>query len=282
MNGQDVNLVWLKLLRDLIGQGKRVSPRGRDCLELMGYETIVPMMRPLVTVRARRLNYQFAAAEALWILSGSNRLEPLLKYAPSYHRFSDDGVTLAGAYGPYIVNQTPYVVNKLNEDHYTRQAVIGIWRDSPAPSFDIPCTLSLQFIIRDRKLHTVVSMRSSDAWLGWPYDIFSFSMVTLDIMRRLSDRLELGNLILHVGSQHLYMTDLEKMRHGPVQVPLLSGGVPPEMIGEYQDIISQDVISPDHLRTCLGYLRDMPDDQSNTDIPLFFRRIREIHDEIHK
>jgi thymidylate synthase len=143
------------------------------------------------------------AAEALWILDGSDQLSELVRYNPNMAAFSDDGVTLAGAYGPRIMPQIPYVVSKLREDRDTRQAALTIWTPSPAPSKDIPCTVAMDFKVRDGKLNLHVFMRSSDIWLGLPYDVFSFSCVAYLVCSILGD-VTPGTLYLTAASSHLY------------------------------------------------------------------------------
>ena len=74
--------------------------------------------------------------------------------------------------------------------------------------------MSVQFILRGYYLHCVVNMRSSDVFLGLPYDIFTFSMMAADVLRglekRLHTHLELGYLIWNAGSAHIYERDLSK------------------------------------------------------------------------
>jgi thymidylate synthase len=80
-------------------------------------------------------------------------------------------------------------------------------------SKDIPCTLSLQFIIRDGKLNCVATMRSNDIVKGFTYDVFTFSMVSyaaLLLLRARGIEVALGELILTAGSLHLYQSDYEK------------------------------------------------------------------------
>jgi thymidylate synthase len=73
---------------------------------------------------------------------------------------------------------------------------------------DVPCTLALQFLPRGGYLHTIVTMRSSDAWLGLPYDIFNFTMLANHLAAALSQakrrRILLGTITLNLGSSHLY------------------------------------------------------------------------------
>jgi thymidylate synthase len=92
----------------------------------------------------------------------------------------------------------------------SRQAVVQIWTPTPSPSKDIPCTLSWQLLSRDGVLHAIVTMRSSDIWLGLPYDWINFSMLTNGVAGELS--LTPGELVFNLGSSHLYDRDREKAK----------------------------------------------------------------------
>lgn len=207
---------WRLAMQNILVGGHRVSPRGLETREILSDQLVkVDAARPVVTSPSRKLSYQFMAAEALWILDGSNKLADLLPYAPSYGKFSDDGVTLAGAYGPKIMNQVDYVVDALLRDRDTRQAVLSIWERRPAPSKDIPCTLDMTFSIRDDQMYCHTHMRSSDVWLGVPYDMFSFSMVLLYVTCRYNMRagvnpVDLGGLSISMVSSHMYAKDYAK------------------------------------------------------------------------
>jgi thymidylate synthase len=205
---------WKVLLHLLSQKGQEVSPRGIATKEMLAYTSIVPMTFPIVVSKKRALSYKFMAAEAYWILTGDNRLSTISPYSKKIADFSDDGVFFKGAYGPKVVDQLPYVIETLANDLHSRQAVLTIWRERPGKSKDIPCTIALQFIIRDGKLHTIATMRSSDAWLGFPYDIFNFSMISWYVISVLKTKYSLklkpGNLHLTAGSQHLYETNFEK------------------------------------------------------------------------
>lgn len=202
--------VWLQLLDRINRYGEPHSPRGKGTLEILGQQTVVDMRFPIVTVPDRKMGYRFMAAEAAWILSGDNRVSTISPFSRNISNFSDDGETFFGAYGPKIMDQLAYVVKTLEHDPDSRQAVINIWRENPPQSKDIPCSISVQFLIRNNKLHCQYTMRSSDAWLGWVYDVFNFSMlsgVVLIALGELFPQLELGFLTLTAGSQHLYDTD---------------------------------------------------------------------------
>lgn len=207
------NKQWINLLANLL-DAPVVAPRGKSTRELLGWKTLVPMDNPVITIRERRLGYRFMAAEAAWILSGDTRVSTIAPYSQAIGKFSDDGYQFFGAYGPKIKMQLPYIVQSLIKDEYSRQTVLTIWRESPMASKDIPCTVSLQWMIRDGFLECFANMRSSDAWLGVPYDWFNFSMVSaylLLILRRypVFHNLALGNLHFYAASQHLYEPEWE-------------------------------------------------------------------------
>jgi thymidylate synthase len=221
----NANEAWLIMLRDVMAQGYTVSPRGMKINEVRGYQSLVSMSRPVVTLPQRALSRRFLTGEAVWILEGDNRVETISPYNKNIAKFSDDGVFFAGAYGPMVADQLMYVVDSLVKDRDSRQAVLTIWRPNPRPSKDFPCTVAIQFMIRERLddegknhvvLHCLDTMRSSDAWLGWPYDIFNFSMLSAMVAlmyrnRTESRELELGEILLTAGSQHVYETNYEQV-----------------------------------------------------------------------
>lgn len=221
----NANTAWLRQLDIIIHEGRSVSPRGQPTLELPQSTLTVDMRHPVITIKERSLNYRFMAAEALWILSGDDRVATISPYNSRISQFSDDGKTFFGAYGPKLVSQLPYVVNKLVEDPDTRQAGLTFWRECPPATKDVPCTIAMFFSIRSGELNCHVFMRSSDIWLGIPYDVFNFSMIAHQVCAFVNQRragraieemkipvfdvLTPGTLYLTAASSHLYDRDLE-------------------------------------------------------------------------
>lgn len=218
INKMNADMSWVRDLEHVFKYGMKVSPRDMPVYESLSYTSVVEMRNPIILSPKRKLGYRFMAAEAAWILSGDNRVSTISPYSKEISKFSDDGETFFGAYGPKIKSQFNYALEALVDDLDTRQSVINIWRESPQKSKDIPCTLSLQFLVRHRHLHCVAFMRSSDLWLGHPYDIFNFSAVSFMLLLALNERLgtrnspreiELGFLFLTAGSKHLYERNVE-------------------------------------------------------------------------
>lgn len=227
MTTLDTTTTWRELLREILEHGSPVNhddrtfeARSNGTIELVGKQTRWPMSTPAIACPSRKLGYKFMCAEPAWIIGGSNRLDEIMPFAKYLGNFSDDGVTTAGAYGPPFIDQASWAAQALVKDWQSRQAVVSIWRPRPAPSRDTPCTLSHQYVIRDyggkRVLHCIATMRSSDAWLGIPYDVPTFSAMAAHVallVREMGGHVdELGTLVLTAGSQHLYERDLDAAR----------------------------------------------------------------------
>lgn len=217
---KDFNVVWIYALHDILANGREVSPRGQLTKEIPQRTMVVDMRKPVLTIPERKLSYQFMAAEAYWILMGDDQVETIEPYNKNIAQFSDDGKTFYGAYGPKIADQLNYVIYQLAKDQDTRQAGLTIWRENPKPSKDIPCTVALFFNIREdedgiKELNCHAFMRSSDIWLGIPYDVFNFSMLSYLICGYLekSDGISAipGTLYLTAASSHLYQRDFDRV-----------------------------------------------------------------------
>lgn len=216
--GKSLTHVWHKAIEEIIRAGAPTSPRGQDTLELACAQLSIDSSYCVLISPERKLNYRFMAAEAFWILSGDNRVETIAPYNPNIAQFSDDGVTFWGAYGPRIIEQLQFLIDRLRSDLDTRQAVIEIWRPSPPLTKDVPCTIAVHLFIRDKKMHAHVIMRSSDAWLGLPYDAFNFCMLIALVTGRLNELrfgepdycpIVPGRYFLTASSFHLYDRNVE-------------------------------------------------------------------------
>lgn len=248
----DFSEIWINALDKTIHTGVRVSPRGKLTKEILHRTIEINMRKPVLRVNDRGINYKFMAAEAYWILTGDDRVATIAPYNRNVAEFSDDGERFFGAYGPKIVAQLPYVVAKLNEDSMSRQAGLTIWRESPPPTKDVPCTVAIFCSLREGLLNLHVFMRSSDLWLGIPYDVFSFSMLghyiccMLNQSRLTSDFVTPGTLYLTSASSHLYQTNWQQA------MVCLMGGHPLSQWPTPKFLYSDDV-------SCLDWLRDLRD-----------------------
>jgi hypothetical protein len=153
---------------------------------------------------------QYGAGELLWYLSGRDDLKMIEAYAPSYSQWSDNGVSLFGAYGPRIkFNQ---IVDMLRGHEDSRRVVVPIYgmQHFNAVSKNVPCTSSWQFLVENGRLNMVCTMRSNDAWLGMPYDVWVATLIQWLLADELG--LELGWYQHQAGSLHLYEQHTDKAR----------------------------------------------------------------------
>lgn len=180
--------------------------------------------------------------ETLWYLSGSDRLDFIEYYIPKYRGFieaSRRAKRARGAYGPRLFgggdsSQMAKILAALkgrNTD--TRRAVLQIFdrSDLKPHNRDIPCTTTLQFLPRQGKLHLAATMRSNDAYIGFPGDVFAFTFIQELAAKTLG--LELGTYTHFVGSLHLYDKNVGAARQylaegfqTPVPMPEMPDGDP--------------------------------------------------------
>ena len=146
--------------------------------------------------------------ELCWYLAGTNELGFISYYLRDYRESAEDDL-IFGRYGPRLfrddgLNQVANVTDLLKRRPGSRRAVIQLFdaEDIVEEHKDVPCTCSLQFMIRQETLHMVTYMRSNDVFLGLPHDIFCFTMLQEIIARTLS--VDVGNYRHAVGSLHLY------------------------------------------------------------------------------
>lgn len=204
-----------KVYRRLVRKNDVVSPSKGQTVEEFG--NLLMLKNPLARLsRTETKGTVFSClGEFLWYMSGSNSLEVIEHYIKDYAKYSDDGLTIFGAYGPRLFNkggidQLAYVLAKLKSLPASRKAVIQLFdaNDVMLDHKDVPCTCTLQFVARSNKIHLHVNMRSNDAFKGLPHDVFSFTMLQEVVARALD--LGLGHYHHSVGSLHLYTDDLPK------------------------------------------------------------------------
>lgn len=201
------------VLSTLLKRPFNISPSKGTSSEIFGVLLQLSNPRARLSLTETRGKAFSTIGELLWYFSASNDLEFIKYYIPHYSEFSDDKTTIYGGYGPRLFNmhgkynQVNQIIDLLKEKPTSRRAVIQLFdaKDLEQHYKDIPCTCTLQFVIRDERLHLFVSMRSNDAYLGLPHDVFCFTMLQEIIARSLD--VEIGQYSHAVGSLHLYEKD---------------------------------------------------------------------------
>ena len=215
----NVNAAWEYWFAALLAQHRSTlstatSRDGAVAAEIINSITVVKdPTRMIVNSAARKLPMRYAVGELLWYMSGSQKLKDIKLFSSAWDRMSDDGETVNSCYGHkirhfYGFDQWQDVIDRLKADPNTRQAVIHIKNPRPIAdqTKDTPCTLSLQFLLRDGKLNLTTTMRSNDIWTGVPYDMFSFC--SMQVLMAMQLGVDVGTYIHQAGSLHIYERNL--------------------------------------------------------------------------
>lgn len=209
------------VLRSVLANGLERYPRHIPTRDA-GFTTIeitdafAPQL-PLNT--GRNLSRAIAAVEALQLIAGETKPDLLLNVAPQFAAYMEEerpGIPahFHGAYGVRSGTQLASVVAKLQDDPDTRQAVVTLWDprlDNDLGKKDYPCTVGLGFALStDHELLNMnVIMRSNDAWLGLPYDVFVFNQLQWTVANALE--VVPGSYTHTAWSLHLYERDVDKV-----------------------------------------------------------------------
>lgn len=222
---------YMHLLDDVYNSPEfECAPRGMKVKESLGVRFVITNPRDRIPyVKDRKFSISYMIAELLWYLKGYDSTEWIANYAAFWNNISDDGATANSAYGSRIFKphkriasdvdknwcQWDYIIDELKRDPDSRRAVVHIRspQDSILAKLDVPCTLTLQFFLRDDNVHLVVSMRSSDLILGLAYDVPAFTMfqelLAHDLSNELGREIGLGTYTHISNSLHIYERHFE-------------------------------------------------------------------------
>lgn len=219
----------------LFSSGEPVSTSRGQTLETRGARLQLSNPRARVS-RTSALPHMFSAlAETIWYLTGDDSLDHISFYVSGYKGLIGEGT---GVYGPRLFGTGDYaqiqrVVQQLTVGSTTRQAVVELFerRDLEADPRDVPCTCTLQFLLRGGRVDLIVFMRSNDVITGLRHDLFSFTFIQELVARAIGA--DVGTYTHFVGSLHIYEEDRDKgetfLREGaqtPYPMPLMPPGDP--------------------------------------------------------
>lgn len=204
-----------------------IAPHVGNTKELLNVKIqIEDVSNAIVSIRDISVEYLFG--ELLWYFSMRHDLKFISKFSSFWNHLSDDGETCNSAYG-YIIfkkhgfDQLRKVIDLLRKDPTSRRAVINlnVPNERVIETKDEPCTVSIQFLLRDNKVHCTVYMRSNDIWFGFPYDVVFFTELQRIVAMNLEA--EIGIYTHLAGSLHMYDRDEEKIKEivdNPVSKPI--------------------------------------------------------------
>jgi len=196
-----------RYILDVVNSKGTLEGKTRDVLDL-GFE-LTDINKSLLLYRK---NWKWAFQEAF------DRLSPLFnmphnymnpgfayKYRPAWKRklIKEEG-TFDYSYGERFKDQLPIAIEQLRKQKTTREAIVSVWGESYLIHQDVfqrrPCTLTLHFLIRGKKLHLFVNMRTNDIINLLPYDVFHHSL----LQKYVATKLGLGFGSYHHHADHAY------------------------------------------------------------------------------
>lgn len=192
-----------EILKQIMLEGKDVDTRLGPSKEVA--PAVIRLNNPLDALplqTGRGIVSALAAVEALSLIAEEADPRLFVAAAPHYAKYVDpDTKELEVAYGPRIGPQMAWAEHRLRTAPDCRQAHVDLWHyelDRPGLRA-YPCVTSCGFYIRDGALDMFVEMRSNDAWMGLPYDMFAFAQLQVTLA---------GVLTIPVGRYHHYARSL--------------------------------------------------------------------------
>lgn len=209
--------IYLRVLEEINKRPEfSLVSKGKESKEIvnLSFELTNPYDR-MIWNKARATNYEFAMRFFIWTINGCSDYEYVGGVNKNAQNYIDTSKTqkYSTAYGPRIVRQMEAVIEELNRDLGTRRAVISILEERDLDMLgtdtkeEFPCTESLQFLVRDNKLHCHVKMRSNNMVTTLVYDVFNFTLLQEYVLKRLKTShytLAMGNYYHNCGSAHFF------------------------------------------------------------------------------
>lgn len=212
MSGRYTNLEqsFLGEVEQIAISGVDVVSRGSLCREKIFSNIVIYDPTDLaIEFAPRNFNVAYAISEFLWYLSANRSVINIGKMASTWGKIADQLGEVESNYGTYFKRQWQWVVDELVSDENSRRATLTINQPhhKVANPQDYPCTMSLQFLIRQGQLHMHVNMRSNDAVFGYCNDVFNFCLFQQMMLNELRMRglsVKLGHYYHSAGSLHVY------------------------------------------------------------------------------
>lgn len=221
--GESVDELIIKASNNIIKTGQRINSRAGSALQSYGINYILVNPRNRIhTLRSGALTY--LCREFIAYFKGSLKVDDGLVVASKFwSTLADESGNINSNYGYYVFyeevegrkNQFNWVIQSLMKNSYSRRAIININQSyHKSNTKDFPCTVSIQFFIKDNMLHCEVSSRSTDIITGLPYDMGFFSFVHELVYQTLYEKglqtLLLGNTIMKTSFTQIYDKTIDK------------------------------------------------------------------------
>ena len=239
---------YLAMLRHVREHGVEKGDRtGTGTLSVFGYQMRFDLAEGFPLVTTKKLHWPSIAHELLWFLSGDSNVRYLREHGVSiWNAWADEKGELGPIYGVQwrswptagggTIDQVSDVVRRLREDPDSRRLVVSAWNVAELPRMALaPCHCLFQFYVANGRLSCQLYQRSADIFLGVPFNIASYALLTHMIAQQCE--LDVGDFVWTGGDVHLYLNHIEQadtqLAREPGPLPTLHIRRKPASLFEY-------------------------------------------------
>jgi len=214
---------YLDLMQHVLENGHQKSDRtGTGTLSVFGYQMRFDLAAGFPMLTTKKLHLRSIIHELLWFLSGDTNIRYLKENGVSiWDEWADENGDLGPVYGYQWrswptpdgrqVDQIQNLLTSLRETPDSRRHIVSAWNVAYVEEMALPpCHALFQFYVADGKLSCQLYQRSADIFLGVPFNIASYALLTLMLAQVLD--LEPGDFVHTLGDAHLYSNHLDQVR----------------------------------------------------------------------
>ena len=236
-------------LKYILENGVRKEDRtGVGTISVFGYQMRFNLQKGFPAVTTKKLHFRSIIHELLWFLKGDTNIKYLNENGVTiWDEWADKNGDLGPVYGRQwtnwetkdgrVVNQIAWLINEIKTNPDSRRLVVSAWNVGELDEMALmPCHALFQFYVAENKLSCQLYQRSCDSFLGVPYNIVSYALLTHMIARQCD--LEAGDFIWTGGDCHIYLNHLEQVENQlsrePYPLPKLEIMRKPDSIFDYK------------------------------------------------
>lgn len=239
---------YLDLLNDIFEHGVRKEDRtGTGTISVFGRQMRINLQEGFPLLTTKKLHIKSIVHELLWFLSGSTNVNYLRENGVTiWDEWADEDGNLGRVYGAQwrtwhapsgqAIDQITNVINQIRNNPDSRRHLVSAWNPAEVDQMALPpCHYAFQFYVADGRLSCMFQMRSVDSFLGLPFNLASYALLTHMVAEQCD--LEVGDLIWTGGDVHIYLNHMEQaqlqMTREPYPLPRLMIRRKPESIFDY-------------------------------------------------
>jgi len=240
---------YLSMMRHVRDHGVRKDDRtGTGTLSIFGHQMRFDLSQGFPLVTTKKLHTKSVIHELLWFLRGDSNVRYLQENGISiWNEWADENGELGPIYGVQwrswptpsgeSVDQIKEVVDLVRDNPDSRRILVSAWNAAEISNMALPpCHTMFQFYVADGKLSCQLYQRSADTFLGVPFNIASYALLT-HMLAQQTD-LKVGDFVWTGGDCHLYLNHLEQVEEQlsrqPLALPRLAIKRRPDSIFDYQ------------------------------------------------